>query len=103
MKIMVAVKRVIDYAVKIRVKPDKVDLALSLSILELSKLFVSLQQSKASVIKWNFPKEIGFNCLLGCFFGAILSFRNKTAIPKETGLSRLFGCLFVWNRKLQKQ
>jgi electron transfer flavoprotein alpha/beta subunit len=30
MKIMVAVKRVIDYAVKIRVKPDKVDLSLSL-------------------------------------------------------------------------
>jgi len=44
MKIMVAVKRVIDYAVKIRVKPDKVDLSLSLSlslsILELSKLFL---------------------------------------------------------------
>jgi electron transfer flavoprotein alpha/beta subunit len=40
MKIMVAVKRVIDYAVKIRVKPDKVDLSLSLLILELSKLFL---------------------------------------------------------------
>jgi electron transfer flavoprotein alpha/beta subunit len=40
MKIMVAVKRVIDYAVKIRVKPDKVELSLSLSILELSKLFL---------------------------------------------------------------
>ncbi len=57
MKIMVAVKRVIDYAVKIRVKPDKVELSLSLSILELSKLFVSLQQSKAWVIKYNFPKR----------------------------------------------
>ncbi len=59
MKIMVAVKRVIDYAVKIRVKPDKVELALSLSlsILEFSKLFFSLQQSKASVIKCNFPKR----------------------------------------------
>ncbi len=32
MKIMVAVKRVIDYAVKIRVKPDKVELSLSLSL-----------------------------------------------------------------------